>query len=438
MSLSGNKKNVFTTIGAYTSMQQQGDLPDLRNTFSSVNNKRDVLPFLLDIMKVVKGSDGMIELTGQLFTDFTDTAEPQAKSALKNQAIQSNAGNQLPTQFRNSGSGITVPAKVIDLFGKLKTNPNSQAGGLLYSDNSNTFDKSAYEAVSNSGTFVPYNNMQIRYNENADTFTVKSTSDSGTIGDWIGGFIDNTQFIDKKEVITSALDLMYGTITANQGKSEQETLNQLKIDKILEKIIAGEEDLSISSNELNELMKRSQELQAGLLNYDFGCGIVGVSLSLDEFENVVSQISDSTDAFAVGNVINNTIEKSFGEDEDVFNENQETVKDGFFYRLINGIYLVFIKSLSLTPQARIIQAVITAFQNNGISTLTSDFSVDIENMKTFYKCIVKELLKMLNEFIYTLIIILLIQLLKPVVRKIIKEKINSYLGVLKSLVSSKT
>lgn len=438
MSLSGNKRNVFTTIGAYTSMQQQGDLPDLKNTFSSVNNKKDVLPFLLDIMKVVKGSDGMTELTGQLFTDFTENAEPQAKSALKNQTIQSNAGDPIPNQFKSSGSGITVPAKDIDLFGKLKTNPDSQAGGLLYSDNSNTFDKSAYDAVSNSGTFVPYNNMQIRYNENADTFTVKSTSDSGTIGDWTAGFIDNTQFIDKKEVITSALDSMYGTITANQGKSEQEILNQLKIDMILGKIVAGEEDLTISSNELNELMKRSQDLQAGLLNYDFGCGIVGVSLTLDELEDTISRISGSTDAFAVGNIINDTVEDSFGEDEEAFNQNQETIKDGFFYRLINGIYLVFIKSLSMTPQARMIQAVITAFQNDGISTLTSDFSIDVENMKTFYKCIVKELLKMLNEFIYTIIIILLIQLLKPVVRKIIKEKINSYLGILKSLVSTRT
>ena len=437
MSLANKKRNVFTTIGAYTSLQQQGELPNLRNTFSSVNNKKDAIPFLLDILKVVKGSDAMIELTGQLFTDFIDSAEPQAKEAFKNQSIQSNAGDTIPPQFRNSGSGYEIQVKDIDLFGKLRTNPNSELGGLLYADGTETFDKKAYEAILNSGTFVTYNNLQMRYNENTDTFTVKSISNTGTIGDWTSSFIDNTNFIDKKEVVSGVLNAMYGTLTANENKTEEQILNELKATKIIDKLISDEENLTISNNELNELIKKTKELQSGILVYDLGCGLMEVSLEFNDFLDVVSEISGSTDPFMVGNKINSTVENSFGENGDVFNENKETVKDGFFYRLIRAIYLLFIKSLSLTPQARMIQGIITSFQNNGISALSSDFTVDIQNMKTFYKCIVKEILKMLNEYIYTLTISLLIVLLKPVISKILKEKINSYVGVLKSLISSK-
>ena len=437
MSLSGNKRNVFTTIGSFNSMQQQGDLPNQTNTYASVNNKNEPVPFLLDVLKVAKGNDAMVELTGELFTDFADNSEPQAKDALKNQTIQGNAGDNLPSQFSSNGDGYDVPAEEIDLFGKLKTNPNSENGSLLYADNADSFDRKAYEALSNPGTFVEYNNTQIRYNENSDTFTLKSTTNSGSVGDWTSDFIDGTDFIDRKEVLTVALDSMYGTVTASQGKTEQEILNDLKINALLQKLIDGEDDLTLTADELNDLENRSRELKNGVLTHDFGCGLMEVSLDFDKFKNVIENTSTSNDPFAVGNEINNTIPDAFDEDDDeMFNENEETVRDGFFSRLINGIYLVFIKSLSLTPQARALMFIVSAFQNNGESKTSADFSIDIQNMKTFYKCIIKELMKMLNEFIYTLIVIALVALLKPATRQIIREKINSYIGVLRSLISS--
>ena len=46
-----------------------------------------------------------------------------------------------------------------------------------------------------------------------------------------------------------------------------------------------------------------------------------------------------------------------------------------------------------------------------------------------------ELLKLINEFIFGLITSYLISLLKPIIKKIIKEKINQYVGIIKSLVS---
>ena len=438
MSLANNKRNVFTTIGSFNSMQQQGNLPNLRNTFSSVNNKNEPIPFLLDILKVVKGSNALVELTGELFTNFIDIVKPQVKNVIRNQTIQSNAADQLPPQFRSNGDGYNIPAKDIDLFGKLKTNPNSVNGSLLYADGIETFDKKAYNAVSNPGTFVQHNNMQIRYNENSDTFTVKSISNDGTIGAWTNDFICDTEFIDKKEVITSALDLIYGTVTVSQGKSEQEILGELKINSILSKLMTDEENLTLSNDELIELENRSRSLHSGVLIHDFGCGLMGVTLDLDSFSNTINNTYTSSDPFAVGNEINNTIGTAFnGEGEEIFNKNQETVRDGFFHRLISAIYLILIKSTSLTPQARILMGIVTAFQNNGIATLNADFNVDVQNMRGFYKCIIRELMKMLNEFIYTLIISVLIALLKPIARQIIREKINSFIGVVKSLISSR-
>ena len=79
MGLIDQKKDVFTTIGAYTSMMNAGNLPNITNLFPSINNKKDIVPYLLDILKVVVGTDALQQLTGKLFTDFITKIEPDLK-----------------------------------------------------------------------------------------------------------------------------------------------------------------------------------------------------------------------------------------------------------------------------------------------------------------------------------------------------------------------
>ena len=85
MGLIDDKKNVFTTIGAYTSFMERSknQKNDGTNLFPSINNKKDVVPYLLDVLKVVVGSDALKQLTGDLFVKFTDIAEPKIKETLK-------------------------------------------------------------------------------------------------------------------------------------------------------------------------------------------------------------------------------------------------------------------------------------------------------------------------------------------------------------------
>jgi len=82
MGLIDDKKNVFTTIGAYTSLAEENDLSDLTNIFTSINNKQDIVPFLLDVLKVVVGTTALEQLTGELFTNFADSVEPTLKEAI--------------------------------------------------------------------------------------------------------------------------------------------------------------------------------------------------------------------------------------------------------------------------------------------------------------------------------------------------------------------
>lgn len=437
MGLIDDKKNVFTTIGAYTSLREVKNLPDTSNLFPSINNKNDITGFLLDILGVVVGTTALQELVGELFTNFINDTEPTIKTSIKKQLIDYNSGDNLPTAFINNG--VTVNVKDIDVYGKLKTNPNSDSGNLLYSSNNDNFDQKVYEAIINSGTDISYKNLLINYNSINDTLTFKPTivSTNKNIGEWLSDFIDGTTFLNKKEFISNVLNNIFGSVSANQNKTIEELTNETEINKILDQIISDGE-FTVSEEDYFNLQQKAYELKNGTVFYDMGCGLVEATLPLSGLTDLVSQISGSTDPFAVSNIINNAIGDSFkfNNNEDINDKNNETIRNGFFVKLLNFIKLELIKILTLTPQARMLLAISTSFQNDGIPQISNPKD-DFLKFKVYIKCMINDILSLLYKFIFNLIVQYLIELITPIVRQIIREKINQYLEIIRSLISSK-
>ena len=429
MGLIDQKKNIFTTIGAYTSLQQSGKMPDPTNLFPSINNKKDIVPYLLDILKVVVGSTALQEMTGQLFTKFVDTAEPQLKAIVKKQVIQYNSGQALPASFT---SGISVPAKSIDIFGKLKTNPNSTSGSMLYSSNPNTFDNKAYTAILNSGTDTSFGNLIINYNASTDSFIFKPNGASPSVGAWLTDFVDQIQIIDKKTFVSNVMNSFYGSITKNQGKTTQQVYQELQVNKLIEQLINDNDSFEISPEDYEALLQLAEQMVNGVVYYDMGCGIMPASLSLSGLSALVTSISGSTDPFFVGNQINATIDQSTTNTPAVAEANKQTVKDGFFQRIIKLITQMLANLVTLSPQIRALLAIATSFQNNGIPQIGNPLD-DLKKSRIYLNCVIKDAMRMINRFIFQLIVTVLIALLNPVIRAIIKEKINQYVGILKSL-----
>lgn len=435
MGLIDDKKNVFTTIGAYTSLKQEKTLPDTTNSYPSVNNKKDIVPFLLDVLKTVVGSEALKQLTGELFTNFIAGVEPQMKSSLTKQTVQYNAGDSLPTGFKTTG--INVPVKDIDVYAKLKTDPASTHGDLLYDKTKPNFDSKARQAIQNAGTDTTYNNMIIKYNSSTDSFNFKPTvaSSSGTIGDWMGGYIKDTVIVDKKEFLTNTMNAVYGSVTANQNKTVEQVYQELQINKLLEQLIDDDNDsFEISQNDFDALLQKAQALVDGVVYYDMGCGMIGAKLPLSDMTNFISQISGATDPFAVGNAVEATMDKSTTNVQATAAENKQTIKDGFFQRLIKAITLSLTQAVTTAPQIRTILAITSAFQNNGNVQLGKPKD-DMKKNKIFIKCLTQDVMRMVIKFIFGLVVAFLVALLTPIIKKIIREKINQYIGIIKSLVT---
>lgn len=437
MGLLNDKRNVFTTIGAYNSLKENLDLPDPTNLYPSINNKQEVVPFLLDVLKVITGTDGLKQLTGEMVTNMTIEIEPKLKSSLRKQLTDFNSGDGLPSSF---SSGIEVPVKNIDTYGKFKIKPTSDAGSLLYDENIQTFDKLAYQAIQNEGTDTNFGNLTMNYNSTSDAFTFKPTPDSanGTIGNWFNEFLGGIIILNKKDFITNVLNGFYGSMSNELGKTQEQLVTELTINKSVEDVTETD-TFEISQNDLADINERARQIADGIMLYDLGCGLMEVSLPFSGLTEVVKNIVNSSSPHYISNQLEGTINTSAGDNEATqikINNNKETIRDNFFQRLIRLIINTIIQALVLVPQVRTLFALRSAFINNGIPQIGNPKD-DLENFETMIKCLNEDIKKMINEFIFSLILTFLIALLQPIIIKIIKEKINQYIGVLKSLISSK-
>lgn len=436
MGLIDRKKDVFTTIGAYTSMMDAGNLPNTTNLFPSINNKKDIVPYLLDILKVVVGTDALQQLAGKIFTNFITKVEPDLKTGLKKQSNQSNSGDNLPTWFND---GIVVPVKNIDIYGKLKTDPNSEQGSLLYNNITNNFDSVARQAILINGTPATFGNLNITYISTTDSFRFQpniALNTNVSINTFTNEFIDNMELINKKEFMSNVMNLFYGSISSNQDKSVEEIAQELAAMKLVEQLINDNDDFIILPEDYETIQKKSQELANGVTYYDLGCGVMEVYFPLSGMSNLISNISGSTDPFYVGNQINNTINQSTTGNTDTTNENRETIKDNFFQKLINLITQTLAQAITSTPQIRTLLAIISSFSNFGVPQIGNPLD-DMKKFRTFLKCNINVIMALINKFIFDLIVTSLIALINPIIRRITRERINQYTKQIKSLTASK-
>lgn len=435
MSIRDDKRSIFTTIGAFTSFMQGIQLPEPQDAFTSINDtKNDIVAFLMDVIKSIVGTEGLKEVVGKLFTDLTDTVEPQIRNALKNQFTQFNAGDAIPAAFTN---GVRVRAPQIDINLTLKSSGNPSVDDLLRDNTTTSFNTKAYEAIVNAGTDVVYNNLVVNYDSVTDEFIFKPNpavaAQNATIGDWMGNYIDNTVIINKKEFLTQVMNSVYGTITANQNKTVEQIYEELQVVKLLEKLIDGDDSLELTQEDFDELLQKAKALADGVVYYDMGCGLVGATLSLDDFTDFINQVSGMTDSHTAGNAAEATADKSV--DEETYAANKETIRDGFFQRLIKAFQLALAQLVSTSPQIRALQAIMGKVQD-GVVNFTKAVD-DLKKWKVYIKCMINEIIKIIVKYIFDISVGYLKEWLTPIVKKFAQEKIIQYTDILRSLIPIK-
>jgi len=441
MGLIDDKKNIFTQIGALTSIGNS-TIPDTTNSLSSVNNTKEIVPFLLDMLTVIIGSEVLQITLGQLMTGYVRSVEPTLKTALKTQLIGFNSNQKLPSSFVNNG--YELDTKNVDIYGKTRNDPNSDVGILSYPDNPNAFDNKLYQAQNAPGTDIPYkgNNstdvMKMNYNDTTDTVNFKPTNSEQTIGDFTSNYIDSLTLIDEKTFVTSIVNAIFGTTTTNENKTIQTALIEEKINATIQKIINNDDNIDITNDELSQLQINAQNKVNGVEYYDVGCGQIPNNVSLNDLYGLITGTTGNTDPLTVGNAYLNTLAQGFKNTDNTnaqskANDNSQAIKDSFFKKLINIIVNILVTAITMVPQVRAIMAIISGFKNHN----SIDFGDPIDDIKknhNLVNCLANSAKESINKFLFDLIKKELLKLVIPVTKIILREKINQYIAILLSLI----
>lgn len=438
MGLIDEKQNIFTEIGALTSIKGGLETPDSTNSISSINNTNEIIPLLLDLLIALVGSEVLQTTVGEIITTYVRNVQPTLKTSLKKQLSTYNSNESLPIGFQG---GYTFPMKDIDVYEKTKKDPSSDVGGLLYSDEPNDFDRKLYQSTLIPGTPVNYNeiNTSITYDDTLDTITLKPINTSGVnISDYTVNYVDNITLINEKEFTSNIVNAIFGTITTNENKTLETILKEEKLNFVLQKIINGEEDITINDDELNKLQENAQNKFIGVEYYDVGCGVIENNITLSELNLLISGTTGSTDPLTVGKAYLNTFMGGFENSDNTIASDRATeeeiaIKDSFFKRLINAIVNVLVIAITSPPQIRALLGIFSGFKNNDNPQLGDPIDY-INKNQNLITCLSNSVRSTINEFLFNLIKKELIKLIIPVSKIILREKINQYIAIIRSLI----
>lgn len=431
-SIVNDKKSIINEISVLGSIGKTAELPDQNFTFPSVNTKNEPIPFMLDLLTACIGSEALQRTTGQVMTNFIRNVEPDLKSNLKKQSVTFNSDKQLPSGF--ASAGYQVPTKKIDLFGKLKTDPSSSEGSLLYQNNVNSFDQKAYNAIANPNTDVVFGNIKLNYSDLTDNMTIKPVNSSDTIGSFVNTYIDNITVVDEKEFTSQVMEAMYGTISNSTKKPLNSLVEEEKIRSLINKIVEDDSFASISDEELEEIQRLAGNKFKGVVPVDVGCSIIDSVLLLDDIISLINATTGNTDPVAVGGAYEKVMNDTFGRVPQQTNPaNKNAIRDGYFKNLIKTITGAIVIALTSTPQIRVLLTMINGFKNNDNVDFPANSADDINSQKNYINCIGKSAGSLLNEFIFNLLKTELLKIIIPVATLIVKEKLQAFIRVIQSL-----
>src|SRR5690606_2489052 len=141
----------------------------------------------------------------------------------------------------------------------------------------------------------------INYNESTDKFTYKPVNSSQTIGTFTSSYVDGLTVINEKEFVTNTLNNIFGSVTSQQNKTVSQILEEEKFNKMLQKLIDGDEDITISDAELRQLLIDAENKQKGVQIVDVGCSVLETNVTIDDIKTLIQNTSGSTDPLKVGN-----------------------------------------------------------------------------------------------------------------------------------------
>lgn len=335
MSIFDQKKKIMGDIAALNVITE--GLPKLKttNSFSSMNNDKKPIDFLLDLVQSLIGYEELKENIVDLLTKKLPELETEIKETLKIELkgfVSCGINPMMPQFLSSNGQGVTIKVSEIDFFEILKTSPTSILGSLIYDDvnsgiNSKDFNTFLYSNIElnksittvNGGTVSAWGAsvsgsdiLDLKFSPIGSTtnniikINANSNYNNKTLTDFNNAFIDSiTLFglpgeINGDKILNNIVDNLFGTIALEVPKTASQLTKEGEINEVLNCILDSDENDVIDDSYFEFSNQQLSKIQFNVNNRKNGiriietCGNLPTSIPLETLLSVNDTFTATT------------------------------------------------------------------------------------------------------------------------------------------------
>ena len=442
---------------------------------------KNQLEQLLDIVNVSGGKgSGSPKYIKKLLIRTINNVEPKIRTIVFEELQHINCDEN--KTYSTTGP-IFIKVQSVDLFGRLKLNPNEIPGKLLYEKDpiqTGTFPISTNKILKSltDNTATSYSSLigggedylgksgqplfNIEYVETTpagDTgpwFKVDladRASGINNVGEFMADYYNTIQMTEKVDIMTSIMESLCGAVSMKVNAGVGEVTQSSQAEKIILRILGlcfdsrgNEIDVSGISKvapldgvddsfyeftevDLREIEQRVTNIKNGVIEFE-DCGNVKVPVDYDQILDNLNQLFfvEGSDFDNLADQLTSTLANN---PEWGINVNVQPVIDTNFIKLItNGIIGAMMSPKVVLPIMIMLKA-----QGNDISNLINSFTDFLKNFKQFAINVISRVGAIFVEELFNLIKADILQLIQGVIKDIVKEKVKKKLIMILKLIA---
>jgi len=440
---------------------------------------KNQLEQLLDIANVSGGKgSGSPKYIKRLLLRTIHNVEPRIRDIVFSCLHQINCDE---TKTYSTTGPIYIKVQSIDLFGRLKLNPNELPGKLLFekdpinpgtfpistnkilkslTDNTNT----SYNSLFSSGLYTGKSGQPL-FN-----ITYEEATPAGATGPWfridleprasginnvaefMADYYSTIKMTEKVDIITGIMESLTGAISMKVSAGVGEVTQSTQTDRIILRILGlcfdnrNEIDVSGISKvapldgvddsffeftevDLREIDQRVTNIKNGVIEFE-ECGTVKVPVDYDQIIDNLDQLFfvEGSEFDNLADQLTNTLASNpqWGINVDV----QPVIDTNFIKLITNGIVGALMSPKVMLPIMIMLKA-----QGNDISDKIASFQDFLKNFKQFAICCISKIGAIFVEELFKLIKADILQLVQSVIKDIVKEKMNKKLTMILKLIA---
>ena len=388
MDIGGVKKDINDKVAAMSTQlnKKKSQFKDARGAATDKLNSLTSTDFLLELTQGLIGTKALKDYVVDCITNRLPDIEDAIKEGLKKELKEKvccGLNPSIPVWFRKGGAGVELKVTDIDFFNIMKTDPNTLAGGLIYTDipsgvNSTDFNTYLYNTIQSpsisTNWVIPGTTSEILEStfvetgsaagNNAVKYTTSTTYSTKTLPDFNNNFIDSLSLfgnpfsLDSSKVIALIMEELFGSVSSSPGinKSKKEIQKELEIKEVIDCILDSQnddvsDDFFTFDNETLSKIDRDATNRRNCIRELETCGNLLVQVPATAVQAAVNLVTTATttaqQTIAVTQALNDLadLQASFTSNP----INGETVRTNFILEIIRKLQRIVMSSI-LTPE----------------------------------------------------------------------------------------